>query len=192
MSDWHDRTEAAEANAMEAMEKLAGAFGGLRTAVAESPESPMVPVAKLDLQRRFAWCCVNDALRYARACLGWEMRARDPLFVHSEGTRRLYVEVHDRGLALVGGRSLEAARNAMMRASRAAERALEDLGVIYDEHLSSPSLYPAVTGPLDHMRELHEAVAGPLPRKAGPSRPRRRSMSQRLASRMRAGRPLRS
>ena len=165
MSDWHDRTAAAEANAMEAMEKLAGAFGGLRTAVAESaesPESPMVPAAKLDLQRRFAWCCVNDALRYARACLGWEMRARDLLFVHSEGTQQLYVEVHDRGLALVGGRSLEAARNAMMRASRAAERALEDPGVIYDEHLSSPSMNPTATEPLDRMKELHEAAAAPL------------------------------
>ena len=191
MSDWNDRRAEAEAAALEAMEKLTSACGELRVAVAADRRVQSSTVARLDLQRRLAWSRVNDALGYAESALGWDMPPRDPLFVHSEITRTLYAEVHSRGVALSAGRPVVAARNRLTRAAGTAERALEELGLVYDEHLSSPRLYPAVTGPLDRMRELHEAVAGPLPRKPGPRRPRRSNMSQRLINRMRAGRPLR-
>ena len=188
MSDWNDHRTAAEAAALEAMTDLAAACDELRAAVAADPKVQAGTVARLDLQRRFAWCRVNDALGYAAACLSWDSQPRDPLFAHSEATQRLYAEYHSGGVALVAGPRLEAARNKMMRAASAAERALEKLGLVYDEHLSCPSLYPATAGPLDHMKELHQAVAVPLPREAGPSRPRHSSMSRRLISRMRAGR----
>lgn len=192
MPNWHERKAAAEAAALETMEKLTAACGELRAALDEDENVQPSTVAQLDLQRRFAWCQVNDALGYARARLGWDLESQDLPFVHSKNTQQLYAEYHDRGVALSAGKPVTAARNKMIRAARAAEVALEALGVSYEEHLSSPKINPGVTGPLDRMRELHEALAGPLPRKAGPSRPRRRSMSQRLLSRMRAGRPVRS
>ena len=192
MTEWHDRKQAAEKVALTAMEHLADACVELRTAVAEDAEIKDSTLAKLDVQRRLVWCQIRDAIGYAEGRLGWDLEPQDLLYVHSKATQGLYAEYHDRGVALSAGKPVVAARNKMLRAARAAELALEDLGVIYDEHLSSPKLYPAATEPLDRMKELHEAVAGPLPRKAGPSQPRRRSMSQRLTSRMRAGRPLRS
>ena len=188
MSDWNDHRTAAEAAALEAMTDLAAACGELRAAVAADPKVQAGTVARLDLQRRFAWCRVNDALGYAEACLGWDSQPRDPLFAHSEATQRLYAEYHSGGVALGAGPQLEAARNKMMRAASAAERALEKLGLVYDERLCAPSFFPDIIGPLDRMRELHQTVSGPLARKAAHSRPRHSSMSRRLTGRMRTGR----
>ena len=188
MTDLNDRREAAEAAALEATADWAAACSELRAAVAADPRVQASTVAQLDVHRRFAWARVSDALGYAEASLGWDMPPRDPLFVHSEATQTLYEQYHSRGVALAAGQEVVAARNKMMRAAGAAERAIEDLGIVYDQQLLAPRLYPGARRPLDRMRELHEAVAGPLPQRTGPSRPRNRGLEQRLISRVRSGR----
>ena len=164
MTEWHDRKQAAEEAALTTMEHLADACVELRTAVAEDPEIKDRTLAKLDVQRRLVWCQIRDAIGYAEGRLGWDLEPQDLLHVHSEDTRRLYTEVYDRGPALSARKAVTAARNRMIRAGRAAERALEELGLVYDEHLSSPRINPGATRPLDRMKKLHEAAAGPLRR----------------------------
>lgn len=188
MTDSYDRMEAAEATALAAMADLAAAGGELRVTVAGDPKVQPSTLARLDVQRRFAWSRVNDALGHAEAALGWDMPPCDPLLVHSEATQRLYEQYHSRGAALAAGRRVVETRNKMMRAAAAAERALEDLGAIYDQRVMTPRLYPGATRPLDRMRELHKAVAEPLPQRASPSRPRNRGLGERLRSRVRASR----
>ena len=161
MSDWNDRRIAAEAAAMEAMEDFAGACVGLRRAVGADSKARADRGSKLDRQRRFVWSRVNDALDHARVWLGWDMEPSDPLLVPSEATRKLYAEVYGRSVAVPGGREVETARNRMLRAAGAAEVALQRLAVIYSEQLSSPRIAPDSAGPLDRMRELLQAAAGP-------------------------------
>ena len=173
---FHERKNAAEETALEAMVDLAAACDELRAAIAADSKVSTSKVAKLDVQRRFAWSRVNDALSYAEASLRWDNPSRDLLLVHSEATQKLYGQYHSHGVALAAGPEVVGDRNKLMRAAGAAERALEELGIVYDQSIWFPQIYPGEDDPSIACANSTRKCPGRWTQRSGASQPRNRSL----------------